>query len=239
LKWVQTQLLLKNTTLRGSRRVNPWNAFLKAKMSEVNTSCEEGKHVHLTDYVAKNKDQLLETYKQLSPIEQQMFINQVKATQESQVLTVRADPKAVSNTIAAAFSNMDREGSICLIGWTALCAKTGLKGFYIAVRESVEDLSVPRMFFTGKAERFVKTVLDIEPHRLALKLESWAVSGLDLFAPMNRQHSLNKLVSNCQTLVQEELDYILTEKRVNRNVKMNYDNYEHQIVERHGVALVG
>jgi hypothetical protein len=48
----------------------------------------------------------------------------------------------------------------------------------MAVRGSVEDYSEPKLFFTEKAENFVRTVLDIEPRRLALRLESWVVSGI-------------------------------------------------------------
>jgi hypothetical protein len=60
----------------------------------------------------------------------------------------------------------------------ALCARTGVKGFYVAVRGSIEDLSEPKVFFTQKAEKFVKDILNVEPHHLGLKLESFIVSGL-------------------------------------------------------------
>ncbi|KAI5981431.1 hypothetical protein EDC04DRAFT_2617403 [Pisolithus marmoratus] len=123
--------------------------------------------------------------------------------------------------------------------WTALCAQTGLEGFYIAVQGTVEDLSEPKLFFTPKAENFVWTVLDIEPHHLALHLESWAVSGIDMPAMTKRQCPLNKLISECRSLIQEELDYLLTKKKVKAKVKMNYTNYEHQIVECYGVMLRG
>ncbi|KIK12269.1 hypothetical protein PISMIDRAFT_121150, partial [Pisolithus microcarpus 441] len=96
--------------------------------------------------------------------------------------------------------------------WTALHAQTGLEGFYIAVRGTVKDLSEPKVFFTQKAENFVQTILDIELHRLALCLESWAVSGLD---------------------------YLLMKKKVSANMKMNYTNYECQIVECYGIMLTG
>jgi len=42
----------------------------------------------------------------------------------------------------------------------------------------VEDLSPPKLFFSKKAEKFVCAVLDLEPRRMALKLESFVVSGL-------------------------------------------------------------
>ncbi|KAI6012871.1 hypothetical protein BKA83DRAFT_4500553 [Pisolithus microcarpus] len=53
------------------------------------------------------------------------------------------------------------------------------------------------------------------------------------------QHPLNKLISKCHALIQEELDYLLMKKKVTVNVKMNYTNYECQIVEHYGVMLMG
>ncbi|KAG6379621.1 hypothetical protein JVT61DRAFT_10134 [Boletus reticuloceps] len=250
LKWTQTQLFMKNSTVCPRRRVSTWNAFLKAQLRWVNsgifphislklaahytiTGREPRQCIKLTKYVAENKDTLLATYKQLSPAEQNEFINDVKTSREQQpVIQVRANPKAVSNTISAAFATMDHE-------WTSLCTKTGIEGFYIAVRGSIDDLSAPRFFFSIKAEKFVKTVLNVDPARLALRFESWVVSGLDLPAVSNRQRTLNKLISDCRTHIQEELDFILTEMKVKQRVPMNYINYERNIVERHSVVLTG
>ncbi|KAI6037372.1 hypothetical protein BKA83DRAFT_4513750 [Pisolithus microcarpus] len=78
--------------------------------------------------------------------------------------------------------------------WMGLCAQTGLEGFYIAVRGTVEDLSEPKVFFTEKVEKFVRNVLGIEPHHLALRLESWVVSGIDVPVVPKHQRPLNKLV---------------------------------------------
>ncbi|KAI6098686.1 hypothetical protein F5141DRAFT_1219369 [Pisolithus sp. B1] len=54
-----------------------------------------------------------------------------------------------------------------------------------------------------------------------------------------QQHPLNKLISKCHALIQEELDYLLKKKKVSTNIKMNYTNYEHQIIECYGVMLTG
>ena len=59
-----------------------------------------------------------------------------------------------------------------------MCASLGIEGFYIAVRGGVEDLSAPKIFFSPKGDKFVRSVLDLEPRRLALKFESFVVSGL-------------------------------------------------------------
>jgi len=59
-----------------------------------------------------------------------------------------------------------------------LCSSLGIEGFYIAVRGGVEDLSPPKAFFSPKGDKFVRSVLDLEPRRLALRFESFVVSGL-------------------------------------------------------------
>ncbi|KAG1717384.1 uncharacterized protein EDB91DRAFT_1020198, partial [Suillus paluster] len=56
----------------------------------------------------------------------------------------------------------------------------------------------------------------------------------------NQPRSLNKLISECRTHIQDELDYILREKKIaDHRVKMNYTNYERAIVERYGITLEG
>ncbi|KAI6000027.1 hypothetical protein EDD15DRAFT_2145567, partial [Pisolithus albus] len=227
LKWTRVQLL-KSQNLRDRRRINSWNAFIRAKLRKANAGHDRGDRVILTQFVARNKDDLRVAYKNLTPAQQEAYNAEVRVARDTKVMVVRSNPKAVSHTVSAAFANMDRE-------WTALCAQTGLEGFYIAIRGTVEDLPEPKVFFTQKAENFVRTVLDIEPHRLALRLESWVVSGLGM---TKHQRPLNKLISECRALIQEELDYILT-KKVSTNVKMNYTNYERRIVERYGVMLTG
>ena len=55
---------------------------------------------------------------------------------------------------------------------------TGIEGFYIVVRGSVEDYHKLKLFLSDKALHFVKDVLEIEPQHLALKFEVWCVSRL-------------------------------------------------------------
>ncbi|KAG1884398.1 hypothetical protein F4604DRAFT_1919591 [Suillus subluteus] len=117
--------------------------------------------------------------------------------------------------------------------------KHPLEGFYVAVCGSIEDLLEPKVFFTQKAENFVKEVLHIEPRHLGLKLEAFVVSGLNENTIITHQCPLNKLVSDCRTIIQEELKSIVLEKNIKKAVQMNYVNYECNIVEHCSVALVG
>ncbi|KIM51896.1 hypothetical protein SCLCIDRAFT_142287 [Scleroderma citrinum Foug A] len=123
--------------------------------------------------------------------------------------------------------------------WTSLCMSLGIKGFYVAVCGGVEDLSAPKLFFSPKGEKFVRAVLDIEPRRLALKFESFVVSGLGNSTLHPQPCPLNKLVSECCRAIQKGLEEVLHDNQVTSTVQMNYDNYECKVVEWFGVELIG
>ncbi|KAG2064056.1 hypothetical protein BDR04DRAFT_995278, partial [Suillus decipiens] len=90
---------------------------------------------------------------------------------------------------------------------------------------------------------------------LALKMEAFVVSGLDIPTMLKVRKSLNQLVSECWTLIQDELgeynlyhgvfiitvdaNFILHENKLTNHMKMNYKNYKHAIVEHYGVELKG
>ncbi|KAF8129930.1 hypothetical protein EV363DRAFT_1076588, partial [Boletus edulis] len=246
VKWTRTQLFL-SSSMRERRRVNIWNAFLKEKLKEANSGRKKGDRFKLPLFIAKYKSELLDEYRKLSPVHKQTLIAKVQAARDSKVPPAHANPKAVNQAITATFANMDQEVRPLYIylmpcsnsgtQWTALCAKTGMEGFFIAVRGTVEDHAEPKVFFTEKAEKFVRSVLDVEPRRLALRLESWVVSEIP--ATAKRQRPMNHIISDCRNIIQEGLNDILTEHGVTRNVKMNYTNYELHIVERYGMTLIG
>ncbi|KAI0245902.1 hypothetical protein BJV78DRAFT_1158297 [Lactifluus subvellereus] len=96
-----------------------------------------------------------------------------------------------------------------------------IEGFYMAVRGSVEDYTEPKLFFSEKALRFMKDVLQLEPKTLALKFEACA-------CPHKGTYS--------------EQDEILQKGGIRigkKAVEMNYHNYQLKIVEKYGIELQG
>ncbi|KAF8547164.1 hypothetical protein OG21DRAFT_1425343, partial [Imleria badia] len=160
-KWTRTQLFL-NSAMRDRRHVNAWNAFLKEKLGVINSGREKGNRVKLPAFVATHKVELLAEYRKLTNVQRQSLIAKVQAARESKPLRARANPKAINQAITGAFVKMDQE-------WTALCTKTGMEGFFIAVRGTIEDHAEPKIFFSEKAESFVHTVLDVEPHDILIE----------------------------------------------------------------------
>ncbi|KAG6370354.1 hypothetical protein JVT61DRAFT_12163 [Boletus reticuloceps] len=120
-----TQLLL-NSSFHEHRRVNSWNAFLKAKLNEVNSGRDKGDHFKLPSFIARYKEELLAEYWKLTPAEKQTLKAKVQAAHDSKPPPARANPKTVNQAVTAAFSKMDKE-------WQALCARTVMEGLFLAV----------------------------------------------------------------------------------------------------------
>ncbi|KAI6016492.1 hypothetical protein EDC04DRAFT_2608482 [Pisolithus marmoratus] len=139
--------------------------------------------------------------------------------------------------MSAAFNAMDNE-----LQWTFLCLSLGIEGFYVVVHGGIEDPSTPKLYFSEKGEKFFCLVLDLEPCHLALKFEAFIISDLAERIDSTLQHwphTLNKLISECRMAIQKGLDEVLHDNRITRTGQMNYDNYEHKIVEWLGMKLVG
>ncbi|KAG1737246.1 hypothetical protein EDB19DRAFT_1637254, partial [Suillus lakei] len=160
---------------------------------------------------------LLRAYRRLTVAEKHIYNAQVLQAHQEKSSAAHANPKAVQHDMNAAFTSMDHEvGAVCSLviclhslHWTALCACTGMEGFYIAVHGGIEDLLEPKIFFTEKAQKFVSSILRVEPRHLSLKLEVFVVGKLDEYVISNNSHPLNKLIAECCELIQDRLGRFL------------------------------
>ncbi|KAG1838771.1 hypothetical protein F4604DRAFT_1600049 [Suillus subluteus] len=227
-----------------SQRPNAWNAFVRQRLDDINEGLSKGNRWKLTEFIESHKETLRNNYARLSCAQKNNYEVEIMKIRADKQRMVHDNPRAVQHDMQATFAAMDQEvlsyflrrsfSDRHIIQWTAICSRLGVEGFYVAVRGGIEDLSGPKLFFSEKAEKFVRAVLDLEPQRLALKLEAFAVSGLS-----KEKKSLNQLVSECWMLIQDELDFILRKNKLANHAKMNYTNYEHAIVEHYGVELKG
>ncbi|KAG1724126.1 hypothetical protein EDB19DRAFT_1834293 [Suillus lakei] len=199
-RWTRRQLFLSGSALRRWCSPNTWNGFIHQRLMDINEDLSKGDHWKLTDFVSAHKETLQHNYSKLTAAQKNGYaVKLIKMRAEKQRV-VHNNPKGVHRNTTMSFAAMDQE-------WTALCSRLGIEGFYIAVRGGIEDLSGPKLFFSEKAEKFVCAVLDLEPRCLALKLEAFVISGLDSSIPSTRRqtHTLNKLISDCRTIIQDEL----------------------------------
>ncbi|KAI5988572.1 hypothetical protein EDD15DRAFT_2172349, partial [Pisolithus albus] len=178
LKWTKTQLFL-TTRLRDHRHVNSWNGSLKAKLREANAGREVGQWLRLTNFIVQNRQELLAAYSLLTIDQKQAYNNAIVAACAAAVPTARSNHKSVSQVVSSAFSKMDKQVN--------QYARGILQNMLIMFLHSVDGSLCtnwsrgPKVFFTEKVEKFICNVLGIEPRHLALRLESWVISGIHCF----------------------------------------------------------
>lgn len=56
--------------------------------------------------------------------------------------------------------------------------RTGMEGFYLAVRGNTDDYHAPQIYFSEQAKLFFKDFLGIDTRFLALQFEAWTTTGL-------------------------------------------------------------
>lgn len=62
--------------------------------------------------------------------------------------------------------------------WTGIKFRTGIEGFYITVRVSIDDYSRPQNYFSDGAKSFFKNCLHLDPDYVGIQFESWVTAGL-------------------------------------------------------------
>ncbi|THG92537.1 hypothetical protein EW026_g8394 [Hermanssonia centrifuga] len=232
-----TSTVPRRRSIQDPTQVIAWDAFIHFKLQSINKGRLKGTRERLSGLLKFHQTELQEEWEKLTTREKkQMKEEYDKKKAEEENLEKTVTPKALMKKVDGQFEKMEQE-------WTAVCRSTGVEGFYIGVRSSIEEYHTPKAFFTPRAETFVKKVLGMEPEALALKLEAFVTTGLadqdKSSAPADTLLKGKKLISKCRTLIQEGLNTILKTKGITHEVLMNYINYERKIVEQHGVELQG
>ncbi|KAG0697417.1 hypothetical protein DFH29DRAFT_1003729 [Suillus ampliporus] len=191
---------------------------MSQKLNEVNQALPVGQRWKLTAFIVEHGRELTARYCRLSASEKEKLHREVNTLRENRIKIVRSNPKALQKQVDAMFNNMANE-------WENITSRTGIEGFYIAVRGDIEHFHESKIFYTPKARSFIKEISHLDPKCFALKFESWVT--VDQF--MSHQHSGG---TRCH---REKMQPVKKKKKI----KMNYDNYEQKIIEMHGIALEG
>ncbi|KAI0249688.1 hypothetical protein BJV78DRAFT_1075308, partial [Lactifluus subvellereus] len=99
---------------------------------------EVGKRYRLTEFLRKKGSSLRRQYRTLTMEEKNLLAKEIDVVREQRVKTRRANPKAVQRDVTTAFSSMEQT-------WISIISRTGIEGFYMAVRGSVEDYTEPKL----------------------------------------------------------------------------------------------
>ncbi|KAG1866736.1 hypothetical protein F4604DRAFT_1682807 [Suillus subluteus] len=162
----------------------------------------KGNHWKLVEFIASHKETLCIDYARLSHAQKDNYEVKIMKMHADKQCMVHDNPRAVQHDMH-------------IIQWTAICSHLGVEGFYVAVCE--------------KAEKFVQTILDLEPQHLALKMEAFVVSGLAEDIPTNVKGEK----------IPQPADFILCKNKLTNHTKMNYENYKYTIVEHYSMELKG
>ncbi|KAG2089872.1 uncharacterized protein F5147DRAFT_787551 [Suillus discolor] len=206
---------------------------MSQKLNEANLALPVGQQWKLTVFIAEHGQELTTGYCCLSASEKEKLHRKVHNLRENCVKIVHSNPKALQKQVNVMFNNMEKE-------WENITSRTGVKGFYIAVHGDVEHFHESKIFYTPKAQSFIKEISHLDPKCFALKFESWVTGDFDTHADVTHCLPSTKLISLCCTNIQEGLNAIMKKYNLSKKkVKMNYDNYEQKVIEMHGIALEG
>ncbi|KAI6095340.1 hypothetical protein F5141DRAFT_1068472 [Pisolithus sp. B1] len=142
-----------------------WTCHQLYCLEDINEKLAKGLHWKLPEFIAAHWETLLHDFSQLTDIHKSSYVMQLMKECVRKQAVVHDQQQAMQCKMSAAFNTMDKE-----LQWTSLCSNLGIKGFYIA------------------GEKFVCSVLDLEPHHLALKFEVSIVSDLETVLGENCTH---------------------------------------------------
>ncbi|KAG1871674.1 hypothetical protein F4604DRAFT_1582933, partial [Suillus subluteus] len=155
IKWTRLQLH-NDTGLRKRRKPNAWNAFTSQKLNEANQALPVGQRWKLTTFIAEYGQELTTGYCRLSVSEKEKLRGKVQNLRENHVKIVRSNPKALQKQVNAMFNNMEKEVRTSSFSGCDITSRTGVEGFYIAVRGDVEHFHESKIFYTPRARSFIK-----------------------------------------------------------------------------------
>ncbi|EJD44436.1 hypothetical protein AURDEDRAFT_166525 [Auricularia subglabra TFB-10046 SS5] len=234
--WVRAQLFGGSKSarfVRRERKIRLYDAYVHIKSKELNKDREVGDKYDVHEIKAKIAKER-PNYKSRPRAEQEEWLKEYKADKAAAARQPRVNRKAeqqdASSTLKRVSTDLD-----------TLRTRTGVRSFLIAVRPEVLFSMDPWVFCDKHTEEFFSMVLNKTPEQLARLLESATINGLNsLAAPPPR--NAGELKKDTRERIQRGLDVILEERYPNAeetHVRMNYEQYESEIVARHQVQLIG
>ncbi|KAJ7733212.1 hypothetical protein DFH07DRAFT_780656 [Mycena maculata] len=203
-------------------KINPYNVFRAEKAAE----CQDNAPTLHHDY--------FEEYKTLTDAEKDAYVEHFKDTKTREVKLRRDTPRGKIQDVA----NIVRNIKLLMVG---LGTHVGVEGFFCIIRNSTDFHIQPQWFFTShELEQYmpIATRWKWSTVEVGTKVEAFCVADA---------------MSSCQDLLRtskQKADFLkagiregLTEKLIaitgNPNAQMAYVWYEEDVVQKHGVELVG
>ncbi|KAG8916870.1 hypothetical protein FRC02_003497 [Tulasnella sp. 418] len=225
---IRTALGVGGPEFRGSsRKATIYNAWLKARMEEVNDerSCKGEEKLMLGQF----KKLYGAEYKEIKDDEEKCntYLNALEKAREEKSTSVRKYHRAAQLDINSAMKDMF---GLAL----RLEERTGYLVSIFGHRGSVESNASPQAHVPQAMQDFLDTAIKKDVPGFLLHMEAWAVRGPEAVAKTSRT-----IYSDMRKAVVARLRNSLEKAAGRTPVRMYYSNFLRQVVIPNGVDLVG
>ncbi|KAI0309409.1 hypothetical protein OF83DRAFT_1179657 [Amylostereum chailletii] len=235
IKAVYSLSRLSNPAGKQRRTVNAWNAFLAHKAEQVFQDDTVGK-VKIRTFIANNKELLQKEYNELSSETRKALVDKLTAAKDDKLGKVRLSKQSIQKDFDHAFKNIHLDTQ-------ATQRRSQAEAFSIAVKTNPLHHQAPAVHAGRVVEGWLRQVYHTTPAEMALSLECYASTGIVQGDDLRKRASFTDDLKYVRRQIQLTLDTLLRSigklAVSKKSVQMNYKNYEKDIVEKFGVALVG
>ncbi|KAF8164199.1 hypothetical protein BJ912DRAFT_1068484 [Pholiota molesta] len=211
-----------NPHFKLKRDVNLANAKVHKKAKEVNSSLPMGERKTLLEI-----RQLVHedpTYQNLSNEQEEEMKGEVRKARQHKKLGARLTNKSAAQDYRDGVSELDR----MIAG---ISSRTGASIVAFSSRSNLEDTYQPNWLCSTNASNFTTDTFGITMWEGSRLLEQWSCAK----SKNRNPGSLAAMRIECSTIINGGLKTAAQ----SRQAQMNYANYDTQIIQRHGVKLVG
>ncbi|KIY43232.1 hypothetical protein FISHEDRAFT_62874 [Fistulina hepatica ATCC 64428] len=234
---------------KSTRMASGWSAFTTDKLNEENQSVPTNfvvpmlyvdvygservennlPKLKLKEFTSIHMATVSAAWQKLSKLEKEKYQAEAKNRQEAKTKkSLTPLPYALSRAQSAQ-KHYDKES----VKWDQTLKSQMMEGMYIAVRGRKEESMRPETFSSAKAREFFIWRFHITPEQFALELDGYCIIDQERKCESSKTMR-RRTLHNLREAIQTELSNLL-----DRDVKMNYENYEVRIVLRYGVTLEG
>ncbi|KAJ6469108.1 hypothetical protein DFH09DRAFT_1344907 [Mycena vulgaris] len=216
--------MLSGTAFKQSRKPSLYNAKISRIMLDMNKGLDLGNRHKLKDIkqMVCDDPSLLEGFTEEEEAE---MLEELGEKRKTKTQGARANNLAAGADVRCTIARMASE-------ITALAERAGMMGFAMFTRGHIHDRTLPVSIQSWGALDFFREMMKKEPTDIASMFELWAINREKGITGAN---TLDEMQKECTELIISGLRTILMKTKV----KMNWENYIRQIVERLNVGLVG
>ncbi|RDX41996.1 hypothetical protein OH76DRAFT_1498611 [Lentinus brumalis] len=229
--YYEREILQKSKLASHTRKTNDWNAFIRAKLREMNDALPSGAkkytatHPYAKAVIKEAWNSMTDDEKAHVSVENRKDLEEAKEIKHT----------GKQNSTVAAFHDVRRTLNTLCDEFKRAHQRTGLEVGLVAVRTDPDHLNPPLTFATSdRVHKFLNLAYNTSLEEIAGRLEAYELSGLH--GVLNkREDALQELQLRAATLITDKLRDITQ----NKAKKMFYTGFGEKITRRFRVVVVG